>query len=268
MYPGSSMIHAMRVLGRYLAIGVLNELQYRANFLVQAFQTALSVMTALGGLAVIFQHTSTLGGWKPAELVALMGVYFIIRGAIYSMIQPSLQLFMEDVRKGTLDFALLKPVDSQVLISVRKFGIWQAADSIVGLVLIGWALHRMERSLEGVQVLTFLFLLGCGLIIVYSFWLLLATCSFWFVKVENILVIWDSLYQAGRWPVELYPPIFRMVLTFLVPVAFAVTVPAQALTGRITGSLVLGTLLLAILLFGVSRAFWMWGIRRYSGASA
>lgn len=262
------MVHALQVLSRYLAIGVLNELQYRANFLVQAFQTALSVLTALGGLAIVFQHTTTLGGWAPAELVALMGVYFIIRGAIYSMIQPSLQLFMEDVRKGTLDFVLIKPVDAQVLISVRRFGIWQAADSFVGLVLLGWALNSMGRAISATNVLTFLFLLACGLVIVYSFWLLLATCSFWFVKIENILVIWDSLYQAGRWPVELYPPVFRLVLTFLVPVAFAVTVPAQALTGRITGPTVVGTFALALFLLAASRAFWTWGIRRYSGASA
>jgi len=71
---------------------------------------------------------------------------------------------------------------------------------------------------------------ACGLVIVYSFWLILATCSFWLVKVEIILVIFESMFQAGRWPVTLYPRPLRLVLIFIVPVAFAVTVPAQALT--------------------------------------
>jgi ABC-2 type transport system permease protein len=105
-------------------------------------------------------------------------------------------------------------------------------------------------------------------VIVYSFWLILATLSFWFVRVENILVIFQSMYEAGRWPVSLYPAWLRFALTFLVPIAFATTVPAQALAGRLTWQILLGTVALAVALFVVSRFFWRVGIQRYSGASA
>jgi ABC-2 type transport system permease protein len=110
--------------------------------------------------------------------------------------------------------------------------------------------------------------LFAGVVIVYSFWLILATLSFWFVRVENILVIFQSMYEAGRWPVSLYPAWLRFSLTFLVPIAFATTVPAQALAGRLTWQILLGTLALAVALFVVSRFFWRVGIQRYSGASA
>ena len=118
-----------------------------------------------------------------------------------------------------------------------------------------------------VQAAAFAAALAAGGVIVYSFWLILATLSFWFVRVENILVIFQSMYEAGRWPVSLYPRWLRFALTFLVPVAFATTVPAQALTGRLTWRTLLGAagsprflLRLAPLLAG--------GIRRYSGASS
>jgi ABC-2 type transport system permease protein len=104
--------------------------------------------------------------------------------------------------------------------------------------------------------------------IVYAFWLILATLSFWFVRVENILVIFQSVYEAGRWPVGIYPPWMRFGLTFLVPVAFAVTVPAEALTGRLTPISALGAVALAAGLLIVSRFFWVLGLRNYSGASA
>ena len=68
----------------------------------------------------------------------------------------------------------------------------------------------------------------------YSFWMILATSAFWLVRVENILMIFQSMYEAGRWPVSIYPAWLRFALTFIVPVAFAVTVPAQALTGRLS----------------------------------
>jgi len=86
--------------------------------------------------------------------------------------------------------------------------------------------------------------------------------------VENILVIFQSMYEAGRWPVSLYPGWLRFALTFLVPVAFATTVPAEALSGRLTAQTLLGAVALAAALLIVSRLFWRVGIRHYSGASA
>jgi len=102
----------------------------------------------------------------------------------------------------------------------------------------------------------------------YSFVLFLATLSFWYVRMENILVIFESMYEAGRWPVDIYPGWLRAILTFVVPVAFAVTVPAEALTARLTWLVLAGTLLLAALALLASRLFWRFAIRYYSGASA
>ena len=118
------------------------------------------------------------------------------------------------------------------------------------------------------QAAVFGLMVLAGGAIVYSFWLILATLSFWFVRVENILVIFQSVYEAGRWPVSLYPAWLRFGLTFLVPVAFAVTVPAEALTGRLTWQTGLLAVGLAAALLVVSRAFWKVGLRNYSGASA
>jgi ABC-2 type transport system permease protein len=97
---------------------------------------------------------------------------------------------------------------------------------------------------------------------------MLATLAFWLVRVENILVIFQSLYEAGRWPLSLYPGWLRYGLTFIVPVAFAVTIPAEALTGRLSWENLSIAIALAIIFLVVSRAFWRRGLRRYSGASA
>ena len=74
--------------------------------------------------------------------------------------------------------------------------------------------------------------LAAGAAIIYSFWLVLATTTFWFIKVENILVIFQAVYSAGKYPVAIYPHWLKLAMTFLVPVAFAVTVPSEALVGR------------------------------------
>lgn len=79
----------------------MNELAYRVNFITQFFQAFLSLGLALGGLAVVFNQTDTLAGWRPAELTALVGIYMLVGGLINLVIQPSMQRFMEDIRMGT-----------------------------------------------------------------------------------------------------------------------------------------------------------------------
>jgi len=88
------------------------------------------------------------------------------------------------------------------------------------------------------------------------------------VQVENILTVFQSMYEAGRWPISLYPGWLRYGLTFVVPIAFAVTVPAEALTGRLDWVTLVIAVSLAVVFFAVSRLFWQAGLRHYSGTSA
>ncbi len=261
-------MRALRLLGLFFWVGLLNELEYRVNFLLQAFQTLLSVGTALAGLAVVFQHTRSLGGWEAAELVVLLGVFQTVAGLMGMVIGPSFERLMRDVREGTLDFVLTKPVSAQFLVSIRQVAVWRLADVVVGLALVVTGGLQYGARVGLGQVLLFVLVLAAGVIIVYSFRLILATLTFWVVRVENIMVIFGSLYEAGRLPVSLYPDWLRVVLTFLVPVAFATTVPAEALTGRLTVENLALALVLAVGLFGVASAFWRYGLRHYTGASA
>jgi len=134
--------------------------------------------------------------------------------------------------------------------------------------VLSTALARLGKGVGGLQVILFAGTLLTGGIIVYSFWLILATLCFWLIRVENILVIFQSMYEAGRWPMSLYPSWLRFALTFLVPIAVATTVPAQALSGRLHWQTFAGMIGLAVVMSVVSRIFWRIGIRHYSGASA
>jgi ABC-2 type transport system permease protein len=179
-----------------------------------------------------------------------------------------MEALIESVREGTLDFTLTKPADAQLLSSIRRVEIWQLIDVALGFAVLGVALGRMGERVGPAQALEFAVALLAGGVIVYSFWLILASLCFWFVRVENILVIFQSMYEAGRWPISLYPGWLRAILTFLVPVALATTVPAQALAGRLTWPTLAGVWALAAAFAVGSRVLWMAGLRRYSGASS
>ncbi len=261
-------MNILRLFGLFFRVSLMGDLAYRVNFLWELFQSLLNLALSLGGLAVIFSYTNTLGGWRPDEVLALVGVYFFVSGIIGLMIQPSMEEFIESVRDGTLDFTLTKPEDAQLIVSIRRIRIWEFIDIGLGLAVLATALVRLGENVGGWQAAAFVLTLLCGGIIIYGFFLILATLSFWFVRVENILAIFQSMYEAGRWPVSLYPGWLRYGLTFVVPVAFATTVPAEALTGRLSWGTLIGAVILAVVFFTVSRAFWRVGLRRYSGASA
>jgi ABC-2 type transport system permease protein len=261
-------MNALRVAWLYLKVGVMNELQYRVNFFVQLLQSLIQVATGLVVLALVYSHTTTLNGWTESELLTLLGVQILLGGLIHTFIQPNMERLMEDVQHGTLDYALTKPEDSQVLVSVRNVRIWQLVEVVSGIVLLGVGISRLQTGVGVLDALAFLVAIVLGAVMVYSFWLVVTTGAFWVVRMEHVLELFEGIYQTGRWPVGVYPGWMRYGVTFLVPVAFAVTVPAQALTSRLHG----GTLALAagfaVVLFAFTRWFWRRGLRRYSGASA
>jgi len=258
----------LRLWWVHLRVGVMNELQYRVNFFVQLFNSLLSLGVGLAGWAIVFTYTETLGGWGRAELLAVMGIHILMGGLINTFIDPNMIRLMQEVRLGTLDYALVKPKDAQVLVSVRQTDFWQMVDVLIGLSVLMVALLQLKSQLGLWQTLAFGVALLLGGLMIYSVFLMLATWSFWFVRVGNILQIFRGIYEAGRWPVDIYPDWLRFGLTFLAPVAFAVTVPAQALTGRLTPLTLGGAALLAIGLLSLSRWFWNFGLRHYTGASA
>ena len=104
----------LRLLGVFFRVSVMDELAYRVNFFVQLFQSLLELATALGGLAVVFSFTDTLGGWTPDEVLALIGVYFLVGGIIGLVIQPGMEELISSVRDGSLDFLLTMPEDAGV----------------------------------------------------------------------------------------------------------------------------------------------------------
>jgi ABC-2 type transport system permease protein len=257
-----------RLMWVFFRVGALNELQYRANFALQVLQSVIALGTGLAVLALVFSHTSSLNGWTPPELLAVMGVHTLMGGIIGTSIQPNMERLREDIRQGTFDFVLTKPDDVQVLSSVREVRIWRAVDVVVGFVIVGIAVAQIQAGVGLLEGLAFAVALVLGALMIYCFWLILTTAAFWIVRIDEIHDLFEGLYQSGRWPVSIYPGWLRISLTFLVPIAFAVTVPAQALTSRLTPETLALAAGFALALMLVTRWFFRFGLRHYSGASA
>jgi ABC-2 type transport system permease protein len=266
--PRRDPLRPLRLFALFFRVGALNELQYRANLAVQLFESGIALATGLAVLGLVFGQTTNLGGWTQSELLAVMGVHILMGGVIRTAIQPNMERLMTDVRQGTLDYLLTKPEDAQVMVSVREFRIWQAVDIVVGFIVLAIAVAQLRDGVGLGAGLVFAGTLVLGAAMIYCFWLMLTTAAFWIVRMDELHELFDGIYQSGRWPVTIYPGWLRISLTFLVPIAFAVTVPAQALTSRLTIDTLALAAAFAVGLFVVTRWFWRIGLRNYSGASS
>lgn len=246
----------------------MNELQYRVNFVVQLFQSAITLGVALAVLFLVYSHTDDLNGWSQAELLCVFGIQIAMVGVIKTLVQPNMLRVMEEVREGTLDYALTKPEDAQVLASVREVRVWQVVDVVSGAVVLGFGLSRIATDVGLLDAVAFAVALLLGALMLYCFWLVVTTGAFWVVNMWHVVELFDGVFQTGRWPVGIYPLWLRFGVTFLVPVAFAVTVPAEAVTSRLEWETLALAVAFAVALFAFTRWFWRFGLKRYSGASA
>ncbi len=258
----------LKLLAVFYRTSIQTDMEYRVDFFTRIVASLLGLLTTLGSLAIAYTYTSDLRGWSFSRALVLLAVYYLMDGLIQVFIAPNMREVMQQVRNGTLDFVLLKPVSPQFLASFRTLNIWRLANALVGVGLSVYAVARLSVSTGPVQAVGFAVALAAGCAIVYSLWLFLVTLTFWFVKVDNIeQIVWQA-FEAGRYPIGIYPFWLRTALTYVIPIAFIITVPAQVLTGGLNGVTLALALGLAAAMVGLSSAFWRFGLRNYTGASA
>jgi ABC-2 type transport system permease protein len=261
-------VRYLRLLGIFARTELQFAAEYRVNLLLDLCEEAVIVATSLGAVLILFTHTGVINGWSLGQMIVLLGVYYIIQGANSVLFETSFERFMEHVRLGTLDFILIKPANSQFLASARHVQVAQLAQLVLGLGMIGAGIARIGEGVGPVQVAAFVVTLACGLALVYCLLLVLSTLAFWFVRVENLLAIFWSFIDAGRFPVDVYPGWLRVTLSTVVPVGIAVTLPAQAIAGRLDALGFVSMLGGTIVVGWFAGWFWRQGLRNYSGASA
>src|SRR6185503_3867763 len=161
------------------------EMEYRGNFYLSIIEMFLVIGTSIAAVLVMFQHTTTMNGWTLPQMILLLGVYYLIQGGVNLVFSPSFERVMEHVRAGTLDFHLLKPVNTQFLVSTRHLRVVRAADLVLGLAVVIVGLVQVGEQVGLAQALLFALALVFGVMLVYSLLLGLVTLSFWFVRVEN-----------------------------------------------------------------------------------
>jgi len=255
-----------------MRMAMLAAMQYRVDFIVRGLIAFLWSALTLIPLLVVFGVRQQVAGWSFAEALVVVAWFMLLRAVLEGAVSPSLTAVVEHVRKGTLDFVLLKPADAQFLVSTAKFEPWRVVDIGGALILFGYAFGMMHRLPSIAQVVTGLVFLALAVLILYSIWILVVSAAFWVVKVDNLPYLFGSLFDVGRWPIDVLRGVWRgtlmLVFTFVFPVALMTTYPALALLGRLDAKTAVLALGGGILFAVIARRVWRRALAMYTSASS
>ncbi len=262
------MLRYLRLLGIQLRASTAVAMQYRVDFLVQGSLAVFWTAWSLVPIAVVYGRRDVIAGWSFEESLVVIGWFMVMKSILEGAVNPSLTSVVEHIRKGTLDFVLLKPADAQFLVSTTKFAPWRVIDGVAGIVVFAVAFHRLGRWPSPASVAAAVVLLGCAALILYSLWILVVSAAFFVVKIDNLSFLFVSIFDAARWPADVFRGALRVVFTVVVPLALMTTYPARALLGTLAprqGALAFAG---AIVFFALSRVVWTRSIAHYTSASS
>ncbi|MBX5483680.1 MAG: ABC-2 family transporter protein [Myxococcaceae bacterium] len=258
----------LKLFAIQLRTSALVAVQYRYDFIVDGIISLFWTFTALAPLLVVFNQRAEIVGWSRGEALLVVGWFTLLQGVLEGAINPSLITVVEHIRKGTLDFVLLKPADAQFLVSTSKFLPWRVTNVIAALAIFVFSFREMGRAPSVAALATAALLFVTSVLILYSLWIITVSLAFYVVKIDNLTYLFTSLFDAARWPASVFPAALKIVFTYVLPLALMTTYPAQAMLGKLTPQGALLPLAGAAVFSAVARWVWTRSIRKYTSASS
>ena len=258
----------IKIYSLFLYTSLASELEYKTNIIIDFITAILSLIGSIFLLSIFFQNADEIGGWNFEQALIIQGIYTILNGITNTWFNPNLTEIVKHIREGTLDFVLLKPIDSQFSISFKKIAPSGFLEIILGFALLFYCIGVNRINIDLGFILIFFIILFCSISILYSLWFLISTTTIWFVKTWNATEVLRSFLYIGRFPLNSFSFPLRIFFSIFIPIAFITTIPS----GVILGLAQIYEILLEIFVSGifliVSRKFWLFALKYYTSASS
>lgn len=225
-----------RVLLTFARNSLVRDMTFRSNFIIDTISSMSWVFMNLGFYVLIFRYAPMIGagtGWGQYQFFVFLATGLLINSVVQAFFMTNADEFSELIRTGRLDFALLKPIDTQFLVSCQRIEWSSAGNFLVGLGLLIFAFAKLGYVPGLVECLLYPLYLACGVAILYSLMIALSASSVWLGRNQTLYDFWFYITNFSRYPMEIYSGPFgtplRLFFTYVVPVLVVVNVPARLL---------------------------------------
>ena len=258
----------LKVYTKFLLTSLASELEYKTNILIDLITAILSLIGSIFLLSIFFQNTYDIGGWEFEQALIIQGIYTVLNGITNTWFNPNLTEIVKHIREGTLDFVLLKPIDSQFYISLKKIAPSGFLEIMLGFFLLMYCI-KINQINFNLSFLTLCFItIICSICILYSLWFFISTTTIWFVKTWNATEVLRSFLYIGRFPLNSFSFSMRIFFSVFIPIVFITTIPSEVFLGLSELWKILIEVFVAIVFLFTSRKFWLFALKFYSSASS
>lgn len=262
------MLYYLGLLGTQLRRSLVLGMQYRFDFVTTGLVSLVWNAISIVPLYVAFHDRPALGGWTYPSALVVFGWFALLKGVLEGAVNPSLVQIVEHIRLGTLDFVLLKPADSQFLVSTARFELWKVVDLLVAIGIFVYAFIRLGRVPSAGAVALSLILFGASILVLYAIWILVVAAAFWIVRVDNLVYLFDSILDFARWPSTVFKGVVSVLFTFVIPLALMTTFPAEALLGTLAPHMAVAGVGASVVAALAARWVWLRALSHYTSASS
>jgi ABC-2 type transport system permease protein len=247
-----------RVLATFFRNSLLREMSFRSNFLITLVTRGFWFGVQIVMFNLIYRNVNQIKDWTREEYFGFMATGMLINSIVEAFFMPNCARFSELIRTGDLDFALLKPIDTQFLVSMEKMELAMISQIAFAGGLLVYSLTQAHHTVSVTEVIMYLLLIAAAVIFFYSLMIGLAATSIFFGRNQGLLDFW------------FYVTIFRFCFSYVIPILLVVTVPARVLLGKALEPswLSLMTIVSAVITFIVARTVFHWSLRHYCSASS
>lgn len=273
----SSVFRYPRLLLTFARNSLIRDMTFRSNFIIEVLSSMSWMVMNLGFYTLIYQYTQEIAGWEKYQFFVFISTTMFINSLVQAFFMPNAQELSELVRTGGLDFALLKPIDTQFLISLRKISWSSFGNFLIAGILLAYSLTRIEGAGPSPwAVVLYPMYVVSGVLILYSVMITLAATSIWLGRNQSLYDFWFYITNFSRYPMEIYGgsmlgQTLRGVFTWVIPILVVINVPAQImakpLTAENAGLVVFAAIATAGCLFG-SRWVFRLALESYRSASS
>lgn len=249
-----------------------SQMQYRFNFVASLISMVLTYGGQFISLYWLTQRFQTIDGWKLEEIVLLYALAILAWGFAVSFFF-SLTGFEEQIRQGSFDRALLRPINPLLTVLGSQSPVAGMGQFVFSIAAFLFAVKAANIRLTLVKlVYLVLTAVGGGLILGGAI-ICVAAAAFWTTRTYTFY--WSLVFPARQlinYPISIYHRALQIVLTVVIPFAFINYFPAHVLLERTSALsfplLAWATPVVGLLTICASYVFWSFGTRFYTSTGS
>ncbi|MFC2173421.1 ABC transporter permease [Acidobacteriota bacterium] len=252
----------------YTRANIRRILEYRSSFFI-GFAAILSRhVIGILTLWVIFSTVQALGGWNAYQVVYLYAYVNLIAALWHFFFANTIRMeFL--VQSGDLDWYLVRPLPPLFQLMLYYFDDDALGDIVPAVLLLVISSVRLGIAYTfGVVIVFAAGLLG-GVMIHFGIHLILSSWSFWFIKSRAIIGLFTEIKRFSEYPLRIFSFPIQLILSILVPIAFAGYYPAERILTMPTLSVAAFlSLPVGMIVLAAGLAVWHYGLTKYQSTGS